>query len=295
MARVMDSSSVFMFTEDVALGMLPLGRRAGGSRDSGVEISVDDDDRDRVIGLLSGIGSHRWEGASVEDLLLDAVEGVARRLATDGRAVYEVVRGLGGHSVVRLVNVNPERLVRVGNVFVGYAGKGRGEGGNRRWRVFGGDAMWVVSLPREAGGRRLYKKTLRRLRLRRHLIPEFAMGDLADRGFHRWFDLEEYRKREEMLEARDTAMWGWNRRDYTEANWTTFYRCYRTLGFREMQARVREHVVTEFDRLFEGFELQVRVEVKGVSSGREIAAIRQRLVRGEIGIKEATDMASIFR
>ena len=62
-----------------------------------------------------------------------------------------------------------------------------------------------------------------------------------------------------------------------------------------MQARVREHVVTEFDRLFEGFELQVRVEVKGVSSGREIAAIRQRLVRGEIGIKEATDMASIFR
>ncbi len=260
-----------------------------------MEVSVDDEDRDRVMRMVSSIGSHQWGRASVEELLRDAMEGVSRRLATDGRAAYEVVRVPGESMVVRLVNVNPERLIRLGNLFVGYAGKGRGEGGERRWRILGGDAMSVVSLPREVGGRRLYNKTLRRLRLRRHLIPEFAMGDLGDRGFHTWFDLEEYRRREEILEARDTAIWGWNRRDYTETNWTAFYRCYRTLIFREMQASIRDHVVTEFGRLFESFRLGARVEVKGVRTGGEIAAIRQRLVRGEIGIKEATDMASMFR
>lgn len=146
--------NVFMFAEDISNPMpLHRARKKGFS----VHLTGTEDSRRKALRVLDDLSDH--EGRSPEDKLALAVDTLAKGIAWEGRAQFELIPRDDGTTFFH--QVTTKRLFRL----VGFAVQYLNPEDRKFWqspalRWVPLSAMWHIDVPSELGGRRGYRRLL---------------------------------------------------------------------------------------------------------------------------------------
>ena len=283
-----DNLNVHMFTEDVHLGVMPIGGWRLGDREFRVVFKGTEKARDRAEILLSSLA--RYGSDDPARLICDVVNEIALYLAWRGRAVYELVtdemKGKGDCEI-SLHDFTSERLIQVPGFYVQRVPRPDREQFKRRFVFIPSREVWEVSMPLCLGGARGYGTMLCRLARFDTVGPDFYRTDLERGRWEPYLDFGSYVRIMEARAARLTKLWGWNRRDANLEGQTEFFYFYRTITFAWAKAVLREHIVRELNRLLGRLGIESRVVVSGLPSPDEILGVRRELLEGKVQFGEA--------
>jgi hypothetical protein len=278
-----------MFTQDVPLGVMPISVR----RSSPYEAALvgDDLEREKALALLRSVPD--YDSADLNELVATAVHDIAQSLAWHGRSFFEIVPS-SEESQSELQEVVARPLFRLRWFYVQIVPKAdRKYWGDTVIRVAPARSIWQISMPTALDGYNGYRRLQRRLRRADRLAPAFWQRDLEQGIVTRGFDFSEYRRQGEILEARVTRKWGWPRRDYSGQNWTEFALFYRVVTFHWAQAKLREHIIVELNKLFVRLSIRAELRVSGLPSASEILDFRNKMVEGTITFAKASEASSV--
>lgn len=284
-------ANVHMFTEDVRLAVMPIGGKSSEVSEFAVEIQGSSQQIDYATALLKSLA--QYEGYGLEELLSNAVEGVASRLAWRGLAVYEIIRDEENDNAYLLHNFTSERLFHVFGRYVQVIPKADRDLWGKTYVVIPEKDIWEVSIPKPLGGHRGYRTILRGLARFQHLGPPFWRNDLSKLNQPAHFDFQRYVREADIFYSKITAQWGWDRRDYSQRNWTEFYQFYRSLRFKWVQASMREHIVSELNGLLRRLSIEAEIIVQGLPTTSKIADVRRQMLKGHVSFGDAYDACSV--
>ncbi len=284
--------NIYMFAGDVELGVMPIGGVSDTAPEFAVDIQGPSQSVERATATLESLAEHKGYGA--KELLSDVVRVIARNLAWSGRAVHEITRDQERDGIYLLQGFTTQRLFYVFGKYIQVIPKADRRLGKKAYVILPEKDVWDITMPRVLGGYRAYRTILRNLARFQGSGPAFLLQALSGQGWPAHYDFQRYIREIEFFETKITSLWGWNRRDFSERNWTDFYLSYRTLRFRWAQAHLREHIVNELNRLLRRLGIQAEIVVKGLPTPSDISAIQQRMLEGDISFKEASDACSVY-
>lgn len=276
-----------MFTEDVPLAITPF--RVRNSDDFRVEIIGDAEDHSKTIAVLQSI--QEYEQHATSEIVSGAIQEIARRLAWQGRSIYEIIRDNNGE--LRLQLATSERLVVLPWVAVQFVPRADWKYWHSKLLTAAPQNIWKISIPGALGGFRGYRRILRKLGKSDRIAPQFWHRDLQQGRVNQTFDFSDFRRTTEISEARATRVWGWPRRDFGSENWTEIALFYRILTFRWAQAKLREHIICEINSLLRRLQIHNEIQISGLPSSTDIAGHREAMMGGTMSFKEASDASNI--
>lgn len=285
------NANIHMFAEDVQLTVMPIGGRSHLAPDFSVDIQGNHKYKTHALVLLESLGG--YDRRDPTELLSEAVGRVTRELIGRGRAVYEIVRDEGTSKACMLYGFTSQRLFRAFGKYIQIIPKADHKIWKKSYIIVPENDIWEIAMPRVLGGCRGYRAMLRKFARFQHLGPSFFMQELSGPGWPAHYDFQQYVREAEFSEMKITSLWGWNRRDYSDRNWTEFYLFYRILRFRWAQACLREHIVDELNRLLHRLDIEAKIMVKGLPTASDILAVQQQMLEGTISFKDASDACSV--
>lgn len=117
------------------------------------------------------------------------------------------------------------------------------------------------------------------------LIPEFAMGDLANQAS--LFSQSDYFTARKLAVAYATKDIGWNARDYGSQYALEWYVWYRQLRFYRFQCLLRNLVIETFNegllRIGKKLGFEATISIDGLPTVADADKTRERLVSGDLG------------
>jgi hypothetical protein len=281
----------FMFVRDVPLGIMPM--RASRDRES-FEVRFEPADPAReqwLVGLLE-IGQAR--GPYLPQLLVDFVETLARDLAHNGEAHFEIVEPPSEREpcVTLLASLPPGEIRLTDDVFLQVVPDSDRTLGEPTEIAVAADKMWHIQLPAELGTPREHRKMIARLARDSNPMPDFALegGDL---GASAGYEFATHRRAVDISMENATRKWGSIPSLRQIKGTTEYFFIARTLQFLHSQALLREHIVGELNTLITRLGVEGVIVVAGIPTAHEISELEDKLQRGEIGFKEAVAGASI--
>jgi hypothetical protein len=279
-----------MFRQDVPLGVTPLSIRRSDKYKA--TLLGEDQEREKALAVLRSV--QEYEHADLNELVATAVHDIAQSLAWYGRSTYEIIVSSKASLHTTLHEITPKRLFRFRWVYVQIVPKAdRRYWGDAILRTAPARSVWQISMPAELGGFRGYRRLLRRLRIGNRLAPAFWQRDLELGSVTRSFNFSEYRRQTEIFEARATREWGWPRRDYSGSNWTEFALFYRLIKFHWAQAKLREHIIAELNKLFVRLSIRAEISVSGLPTATEILGFRRQMAEGRLTFAKASEASSV--
>lgn len=279
---------VNMFTEDVHLAIMPIGGRTYKQKDFAVEFQGKEPDCERAKGIVGELGE--FDRYDPTGMACDAVENIARYLAWEGQAVFEIIE----HKDKIYVNgFTPKNLFKLFNWYLQIIPPGDWDLWKRKFSFVNKGKVWKVEVPHELGGVRGYKKILKKLRRYNRLGPGFYRRDLERGILQGDFDLLKYVRDSEIYCNRVTRSWGWNRRDWGQEKCTEFYSFYKMLSFKYAQALLREHILEEINRLLDRLEIKCKLIVTGLPTSGDISQIINDMREGELSFSAVSDKVAI--
>jgi hypothetical protein len=279
----------FMFIEDISSGVVPF--RSGRDGRFKADVSGSDDDKNRAIALLWSLGrDNRYD---LQELVAGAIREVARNMSWYGRALYEVGHASEDQSIYLLGSFTSERSVGLHWYWLQLIPTGDRELLKRSITFLPRRDVWAVCMPKLLGGYRGYRSILRKLQRFGNSGPRFWRDDLGHgRPLPTYFDFMEYRRDVDIFASRITGKWGWNRRDFSDRNWTEFMQSFRTITFHWAQAVLREHIITEFNLLLLRLGINAELSVSGLLTPGEILGVRDEMAKGKISFGKAYEAVS---
>lgn len=283
------NSTVSMFTEDIYKNIMPIGGRSRSSPDFDARLEGESQSNGRASRILQSLAIHHTHSpeALSPGLLCDAVRSVAARLATRGRAVYELIRDERGHLVYQLHPIPLVGLHRVVRSYVQIIPKADRYIYDRSYSFAPARDVWRISIPVVLGGYRGHHKIVLQLSKLADPSARLLLGELGNQESPPVYDFQRHVNETAFREAQVTLGYGWDRRDYSDSRWTEFYLFHRITKFSWAQACIREHIIDEINALFQRLNLQARLVVTGLPTASEILALRQQMRDGRISFAEA--------
>lgn len=276
-----------MFTQDVHGAVMPIGRSSGFT----VTIEGDSDHTERTIAILGSLA--QYDRHRQEELLSDAISGIAQRLLQEGVAVHEIVRDEENDGLYSLYSFTSQRLFRVFGKYFQVIPKTDREEWGKAYVVIPDKDIWKISIPSIFGGCRGYRATRKRLARISQRAPFFWQYDLSKQNQPAYFNPQAYRKEAETLVAKITVWWGWNQRDYDQKNVTRFYQYYRSLRLMWAQAILREHILRELNKLLRRTGIRAKIIMEGLPTPSEILAVQEEMLKGRISFGDAYNKCSV--
>jgi hypothetical protein len=277
--------NVHMITEDIANGIMPILIRRDSGNKYRAEIKGEKDAREKVTILLQSFGG--LQGHSPEELVAGAIREVARSVSQLGFAPFEIIRSPEDQNEIHLVGFTPQRLVPLPTTYIQIVPRGDRETWGRRFILLSRKTVWSVSMPRTLGGRRGYRRMLAKLSHFASVTPPFIQKRLGSPNAFATFDVTTYRREADIYHSRACKLWGWNRRDFTQRNWTEFAQFYRTITFIWAKAILRDHILAELNSLFRRLGIDAELFVSGLPSPDEVLRLRSEMVEGAISYSAA--------
>ena len=291
------NSITYAFMRDVPLYVMPIGRSLRRDEVFTVDIEPNRENRHQILSILASIKGRDAYTSYVDsteysrenyfilrEILSDAINMMATTIASNGRAVYEIMWDEDNRTY-QLYPFTHFCLYRTFGRYIQLIPTADREQWGKRCVIVRSKDVWEVCLPGKLGGRRRYRRTLKRLNRSKSGIPTFWQSVN--------FDFQRHTQEQALYYAKITAPWGWNQRDYSGEKWTEIYQLYRGLQFKWAQALVREHALKELNRLLSRLRIQSEIVVKGLPTSSEIIEIRQRMLDGKISVLDAMDACSI--
>ncbi len=277
--------NVHMFTQDVQMAVMPIGGRAEKHKEFAITLEGDDKERERAEQLIGEIA--RYDRHDVTGVVCDAVEEIARHLAWEGRAVYELIRGDSGSQ--HIWGFTSQGLWRLPGYFLQIIPRGDWNTWKRKFVIVPASRIWYLEIPTALGGRRGHKNILRRLRRFERPGPEFWRKDL-ERGVQTaGFDFQRYARNTDIYLGKVSKRWGWNRRDWSQERCTEFFTFYKMIRFSWAKATLREHIIDELNKLFVRLGIKCALKVTGLPTPVDILKTNNELSEGRITFGAASD------
>jgi hypothetical protein len=298
-----------MFTQDVYAFIIPYRRKAEALIEAVCEGNADD----VAIALdslrsLSRRSSIRHGDAT--EIVCEAVREVVQHMLWRGYAAFELGdlafddeethrrarrSDLTERPFRPLQAMNRGALVRLPFGMVEILGSHRRQWDRERSLIqfYSSDRTWLVDVPRRLGGRWGLRLVLKQLRLFSGVFPKWSVTALVKEQNELRFDVPRYSQWRDAYQAAAVGRWGWPGRDTSLSHQTEFFLFYRTLTFHHALAILREHVVSEINRLLKRrLKLVAQITLRGFPSSQEILAIRDRMERGEVSLGDAYEQAT---
>lgn len=283
------NQNIHMFTEDVHLAVIPIGGRTEKQKNFTVTLDGKEKECERASYIIGDLGE--FDRYDLSGMVCDAVENIARHLAWEGCAVYEIATDDDGE--VHVHSFTSKRLVRFPGWFLQIIPRGDWQLWEKKWVIIPASKVWHIEIPLAFGGCKGYRNTLKRLKMFEHLGPPFWKKDIEIGVQSRAFDFQKYVRSTEIYYRRITRTWGWNRRDWSQDRSTEFFAFYKMITFRWAQSVLREHIVTELNNLFNRLGIVCELKVTGLPTPSEILQIRRDLQEGTITFAQASDRVSL--
>lgn len=276
--------NVFMFVEDISH---PMPFRLGGKKKNfSVWLSGTETEQRKVLQVLDGLSEH--SGSTLEEKLCRAVDTLAKRIAWEGRAQFELIPQDDGTTVFHPVTT--KRLFR----FVGFAVQFLAPEDRKLWesaalRWVPLSALWHVDVPRELGGRLGYRRLLSNLKKFDNLGPPFLSFDVRRGGNPRNFDITEYARANNIFRYKAAQAWGWDCRDWSTDRTTEFYNLYRGAAAEKSKRIFRAHIMSQINKLLARLGIDCAISVEGLPSAADAQQMQDELISGELSFKDYLD------
>ncbi len=274
------SFNVNMFTQDIPLTIMRLGKQSGFT----VELQGEKSERDKAKEIISQLC--RYQKHSTKDVVCDAVDNIARHLAWEGQDVYEIKKE---SEEIYIRNFTSQNLFKILSWHIQIIPRSDWNFWKRKISVVKKEKIWKVRMPHSLGGPNGYVKILKMLNKHADLIPVFYTADLQRGIRSNNVDIVECRKNSDIYINRATQKWGWNRRDTSQDRSTEFYSFYKELSFRYAQTILYNHIISEINILLKRLSVKCELIVNGLPTPEEILQIRNDMQKGTISHIEAYD------
>ncbi|WP_221192012.1 hypothetical protein [Microbulbifer rhizosphaerae] len=277
-----------MFTEDIHLAIMPIGARTYKQKEFSVEFQGEASDCEmakEIVGELAEFDRYDTAG-----MVCDAVDNIARYLAWEGQAAFEIIKY---EERIYINGFTSKNLFKLFNWYLQIIPPGDRDLWKRKFSLIGKEKVWKVEIPHELGGVRGYKNILEKLRKYNHLGPSFYRRDLERGIAAKGFDFFKYVRSSEIYFNSVTRAWGWNRRDWSQDKCTEFYSFHRMLNFKYAQALLREHIIEEINRLLGRLEIKCKLIVTGLPTSSDILQIRNDMQKGELSFTAVSDKVAM--
>jgi len=289
-AHIDINPDVHMFAQDVALGVMPIGDWTRRHENFAVIFNGDEVECQRAKEVLGTISSHRRYDP--EELVSDVVNTTAQHLAWQGVAAFEIISNTE-NGAIELYSFPTARLLRLPWFCLQFVPLKDWSAVGRRIVIGASKNIWYVTMPVSLGGKPSYRQLLARLSKGERLGPKFWQDDLRRGELDKDFDFQKYARDAAIYLGKATRSWGWNGRDWTEQWWTEYFGVYRRINFYLAQAFLREHIISELNRLMVRLQIRCSVNVTGLPKPTEIMEVSRSLQEGLISFTEALDRVSI--
>ena len=288
------NTNTHVFKRHASLAVMPIGGESLQVPNFSVDIQGGSAHKTRAITILESLSSTDWEDwRSLEELLSDSVEQLARYLAGEGCAVHEIIRDVENDEACRLHSFTPRRLFHVCGRYIQMIPRADRGLWEKYYVIIPEKDIWDITMPQVLGGYRGYRAILRKLARFPDPGPLLLPEELGEQGRATHYDFQHHVRETELFEAKVTARWGWDRWDYSEQNWTKFYGVYRSVTFKWTQAYMREYIVKELNQLFQKLNIEAKIVMEGLPTARKILEIRKRMCEGKISFGDALDACSV--
>ena len=279
---------VHMFTEDIHLSIMPIGGRTEKRQGFAVEFRGEEPDCEKAKEIIGELGEFdRYDNAA---MVCDAIDNIAKHLAWEGQAVYEIIKD---NEQIYIHSFTSKNLFNLFLWFLQIIPPGDWGLWKRKYTLVSRKKIWKVNIPHELGGVSGYNRVIKRLRKYNHLGPKFYRQDLEHGLSTKNYDFIKYVRSSEIYFNSVTHKWGWNRRDWSQEKCTEFYSFYKMLSFRYAQAVLREHIINEINQLLNRLSLKCKLVVNGLPAANEILQMRNSMQKGDLSFTEVSDKVAM--
>ena len=266
--------NVHNFIRDVPLGIMPIGGESDRVPDFAVEINGNSEHQKRVVDILKSLDVNYNTGSCNPAKLLSRVlEAMTRSLIYNGCLVCKINRDKENNVTSLYAGLSPRWLLLVFG----------------KYKVIGERDIWVVAIPNKLGGIHGHRVMLRKLAQISLHSPFGFINDVQSQEQPTDFNLQRYVRKIEIIKAKLTERWGWPTGISNVENLNEFYYGYRVITLKWAQACMREHIINEFNELFQRLHIDAKIIVKGLLTTQEILQLRQQMCEGKISFNEAFD------
>lgn len=273
-----------MFVEDMYAGIMPFMIYKGESEKYPIYIEPKDTAKERII--AKGISGNR---GFLGDALCDFVRHTTQALFQTGEVLYELVYkkneqgeieefGLTHLSSCYLYKffgnyyqIIPWWVARKSNIKVGI-------------NIIPQNKVFKINFPKELGGKRKFKKTIKRLwYLGKNIFPEFQLNSIKnneDTGL----DLNKYTNLKYLEIAKLTKEIGWNQRKLSDGYITEYYSMIRQLRNKKAETIIRDKIINELNGYLNGEILNFNIKIiyKNFPTIQNIEEQEERLKKGNV-------------
>lgn len=283
------TGSGFMFVQDITTGILPFRFKNDGDGEFEINVTADKENKAKLAAALAP--ASQYNRPNLHEIINDAIDEIAKSLAWSGRATYEILRDPKTSKLV-LVWFTPRRLVSLRWVYVQITPEKKHKRFWSRIIVVPRSRIWKAQIPKALGGYRGHRKMLRKLGRFSFVGPRFHQRALGAGQPWKDYDVQEYHRERAIYESRATGQWGWNRRDLSQNYCTEFMTFDRTLRFKQSQAILREHIVSELNKLLPLIGVNGEITLSGVPTPKHLSRLRAEMTEGKITLLKAFEAAS---
>lgn len=279
---------VFMFVEDMHLGIMPYGhRRSEGDQftaelSSGLNRLTDD-----TLAKALEKEIHRYD---LSESLSDFVRNVAQSLLFYGKAVYEVYCEKNGENQITELKFHLVYPPSIRKIFGTYwqvipwsaAKHAHVRVGIRR---IPSNRLLYIKFPRKLGGRRKLKKVLKELAyISKDVLPKVYLKDRESRENTSGFDFNLYAHNRYLYKGNLTRKFGWDQRKVPDNDILEYYMLYRRIRYAKSQAIIRKEIFSTLEGVLNNdyVDAQVNLETKNILKPEDLDGELQILKAGDI-------------
>jgi hypothetical protein len=276
--------NVHMFVEDIGR-VMPVGsRRKPTFR---VTLQGDESAQNMALKVLDALTEH--PGGTAEEKLSKAVDTLAKRIAWEGRAQFELIpRDDGAMHFHAVTSKKLYKLFGFAIQFLGTEDRKVWRGRPIRWAPK--SVLWHVDVPKKLGGRGGYRRILSHLGSFDNLGPRFWAEDMWKGNDLNSIDFKPYALSSNIYRYQVTGAWGWNGRDFSNNQATEFYSMYRGAESELAKSIFREHIISSVNALLKRLNVDCSITVDGLPLPSTVKQWMRDLLTGDLSFRSFLDL-----
>lgn len=292
-----------MFTEDLHLGIMPIG---GRSENPDFAVKIDPPSKEVRELIRLGLHTRYGDSRNIAEAVCDFIRETAHILSYYGKAYYEIIyfyadenrNKIEGFEIERIPNHNIKDTFGFCWQFIPKKTLEHKEEILKRFIWLPKKDLLVLSIPRALAGARKFRRLLSELQwLSKCTIPEFAKRDMAIHERIKGYDFSIYRENQETFLAKITQYLGWTARGRFIERSLEFYQIYRLLRFEKTKAILREYILHKLNESLEMIGKQMRfnakIRLEGIPSPQDYDNYMRQLIDGSLQFSETVKLMRV--
>lgn len=279
---------VFMFVEDMDLGIMPYGhRRSDGDQFTAKLNSESNRLTDDTLAQALGREIHHHD---LSESMSDFVRNAAQSLLFYGKAIYEVYCEKNGENQITELKFHLVYPPSIRKIFGTYwqvipwsaAKHAHVRVGIRR---IPSSRLLYITFPSKLGGRRKLRKVLKELAyISKDVLPKFYLKDKESRENISGFDFSLYVHNRYIYKGKLTRKFGWDQRKVPDNDILEYYMLYRRIRYAKSQAIIRKEIFSTLEDVLNNdyVDAQVNLETKNILKPEDLDRELQILKAGDI-------------